>query len=261
MESTGFYGQKERRVRRCLFQRMLTGKAGEYMQIGGFDDHSSAHHITSCIHDHGSRKKEEAGMLKGPGAEQNQVSQSQTERVDYRNITGWFRHLMDGGKNWLGKIWGNGGTPADTQTQSSQSGEVRHTLQQAQEQAVQTVQLQGLSYAANPYFIPADKQGGAAEMPADIKTRLKIKLEPVTKFMERHFHKNFQKKKGFLSGDRKQEQKEDLRRHSRYREDELELECMITDDSYLLDSYDKKGEFTTIGEAGQKNGRVLETKH
>lgn len=231
------------------------------MQIGGFDDHSSAHHITSCIHDHGSRKKEEAGMLKGPGAEQNQVSQSQTERVDYRNITGWFRHLMDGGKNWLGRIWGNGGTPADTQTQSSQSGEVRHTLQQAQEQAVQTVQLQGLSYAANPYFIPADKQGGAAEMPADIKTRLKIKLEPVTKFMERHFHKNFQKKKGFLSGDRKQEQKEDLRRHSRYREDELELECMITDDSYLLDSYDKKGEFTTIGEAGQKNGRVLETKH
>lgn len=200
-------------------------------------------------------------MLKGPGAEQNQVSQSQTERVDYRNITGWFRHLMDGGKNWLGRIWENGGTPADTQTQSSQSGEVRHTLQQAQEQAVQTVQLQGLSYAANPYFIPADKQGGAAEMPADIKTRLKIKLEPVTKFMERHFHKNFQKKKGFLSGDRKQEQKEDLRRHSRYREDELELECMITDDSYLLDSYDKKGEFTTIGEAGQKNGRVLETKH
>lgn len=200
-------------------------------------------------------------MLKGPGAEQNQVSQSQTERVDYRNITGWFRHLMDGGKNWLGRIWENGGTPADTQTQSSQSGEVRHTLQQAQEQAVHTVQLQGLSYAANPYFIPADKQGGAAEMPADIKTRLKIKLEPVTKFMERHFHKNFQKKKGFLSGDRKQEQKEDLRRHSRYREDELELECMITDDSYLLDSYDKKGEFTTIGEAGQKNGRVLETKH
>lgn len=231
------------------------------MQIGRLDDHGSEHHITSCIHDHGSRKKEEAGMLKGPGAEQNQVSQSQTEKMDARNITGWFRNLLDGGKNWMGRIWGNGGMPVDIQTQSTQSGEVHHTLQQAREQTVQMAQIHGLPYAVNPYFVPADKAGGAAETPADLKTRLKIKLEPATKFMERHFHKSFQKKKGFLSDDRKREQKEDLRRRSHYREDELELECMITDDSYLLDSYDKKGEYATIGEPGQKNGLVLETKH
>lgn len=54
----------------------------------------------------------------------------------------------------------------------------------------------------------------------------------------------FQKKGSFQSG--KESAKENLRRKSRYREDTLEIECVLTDESYLLDSYDRNGEYTQL---------------
>jgi len=45
---------------------------------------------------------------------------------------------------------------------------------------------------------------------------------------------------------RQQKPKQDLRKHSRYRQDDLEIDCILTDDSYLLDSYDRKGEYSKL---------------
>ena len=37
-----------------------------------------------------------------------------------------------------------------------------------------------------------------------------------------------------------------MRRRSKYRQDELEIDCVLTDESYLLDSYDRKGEYSQL---------------
>jgi hypothetical protein len=53
----------------------------------------------------------------------------------------------------------------------------------------------------------------------------------------------FQTRSSFQSGSRP---KGDLRRKSRYRKDEVEIDCILTDDSYLMDSYDRKGEYSKL---------------
>ena len=40
--------------------------------------------------------------------------------------------------------------------------------------------------------------------------------------------------------------KEDRRKHSTYRQDDVEIDCILTDDSYLMDSYDRKGEYSKL---------------
>ena len=57
----------------------------------------------------------------------------------------------------------------------------------------------------------------------------------------------------------KQEQpKEDLRKRSKYRQNELEIDCVLTDDSYLQDSYNSKGEYSKL--AGDMRGNVSTRK-
>ena len=55
---------------------------------------------------------------------------------------------------------------------------------------------------------------------------------------------------GSHSGDflqtKQQHTKEDLRKRSQYKEDDQEIECILTDESYLTDSYNRKGEYSHL---------------
>ena len=55
----------------------------------------------------------------------------------------------------------------------------------------------------------------------------------------------FQAKNSFQARS-EQKPEENLRKRSKYRKDELEIDCILTDESYLLDSYDRKGEYSQL---------------
>ena len=40
--------------------------------------------------------------------------------------------------------------------------------------------------------------------------------------------------------------KEDLRKRSKYKQDDQEIECILMDESYLTDSYNRKGEYSHL---------------
>ena len=76
---------------------------------------------------------------------------------------------------------------------------------------------------------------------------MRVKFKELTGHLAGHLPGNFSGTQTKGSFQAKQEHsKEDLRKHSKYRKDELEIDCILMDDSYLLDSYDRKGEYSKL---------------
>jgi hypothetical protein len=90
----------------------------------------------------------------------------------------------------------------------------------------------------SPYFIPVENTKKADNLPQLVKN----KIHEVTGFLAKHF--SFSGRNGFGTGNK--DTKDDLRRRSRYRENDIEMDCMLTDDSYLMDSYDRKGGYSKL---------------
>lgn len=98
----------------------------------------------------------------------------------------------------------------------------------------------------SPYFaaVPSSQSQNAA---TSLVQKMKLKCSSITGQLAKHLPGKFSKfqKKGSFHA-RKDGTREDLRRRSKYREDKLEIDCVLTDESYLLDSYDRKGEYTQL---------------
>ena len=97
----------------------------------------------------------------------------------------------------------------------------------------------------NPYFSAVENIGGRQET---LWRKMKVRFKDITGQLAGHLPKKFS---GFLQTRnsfqaRQQKPKQDLRKHSKYREDKVEIDCVLTDDSYLLDSYDRKGEYSKL---------------
>ena len=100
----------------------------------------------------------------------------------------------------------------------------------------------------NPYFTTTSDPGKVKE---SLSEKIRIKLRDMAGQLTKRFGGRFGgRMSGELSGKNptsgKQKSKEDLRRRSRYKDDDLEIDCVLTDDSYLMDSYDRKGEYSKL---------------
>ena len=228
------------------------------MQIGGLGSGHSAsdHNITNCIHDHGSVQKPlGAAAMKNSASESTSASLSTLRQDSQFSLSDWVRNILGSGKNLLLHIWGNNQADisaiSDKQSASSQTlaqvgdpdtASTTSTVANAS-MAVQP-QMQFKSVHNNPYF-------SAIEDTADQKQKLwqkmKVRFHNVSGQLSGKLPKKFF---GFQTKDtfqpKQEKPKEDMRKHSRYREDTLEIDCFLTDDSYLMDSYDRKGEYSTL---------------
>lgn len=225
--------------------------------IGNENTHNSdMHQVTRCMHNHSVPKK--SG---GAAASSSEANTLQTVMSQYReqegqfSLAAWLKNALSGGRSLLHRIWGENAnattaeTPGDkavagTEQVMAQVGAPResdlHTVQNpgisAQEAAASaTVRPQNLHN--NPYFSTVE-DGEKAKR--SIWNRMRIRFQSMTGQLAKQFsgRNTFQTKQ--------QKPREDLRRHSRYREDDLEIDCILTDDSYLLDSYDRKGEYSKL---------------
>lgn len=209
------------------------------MQIGGIgsEHNTHAHHVTSCIHESSEKQKPKGGMAMSRTAMQQTAQQALQDENSAFSLSDFFNRLSGGTKRLFGRIWGGSGEK-DSGTVTDEADE-----QEMAEIAASLAPVNGQDgknrINNNPFFTPVVNNAGPSQ---NFVQKVKLKIRQTAGYLAKHF--SFSGKNSF---DTKQgENREDLRRKSRYRDDDMEIECTITDDSYLLDSYDRRGEYSRL---------------
>lgn len=225
------------------------------MQLGGIgDNHSvSMHHVTGCLHDHEHSLEGKLKMSSSSGAASQQAMQANQDQNAQLSLSDWIQKLLRSTGNRLLGLWrGNdiaatgqaGDKTGASQTMAQIHNENDNNVINNANPARQTQLMQ-----QNPYFTAV-----AAEEPKPVQPslgqRIKAKCREVAGQLADHlpgrFVGNFSFEKNGSFHARKEGTKGNLRRRSKYRKDTLEIDCVLTDESYLLDSYDRKGEYTQL---------------
>ena len=219
------------------------------MQLGGVDNRhgSDSHQVTNCLHDHTHIKKEPGGAAMSSDMSAKTFQMQQQQQDAGFSLSEWMQKTLESGRRFLKGIWGNQMMSSAAQTGDksgqeqimAQLGDARLTGQGEKPAGMRQPEI-------NPYFQTVQSSNSAA--PANTFLRVRAKVRGVAgqlagKLPGRFLR--FQTKNSFQA---KSEQKpeEDLRKRSKYRKDELEIDCILTDESYLLDSYDRKGEYSQL---------------
>jgi len=260
------------------------------MQIGGIgNEHNSGHHnVTNCLHEHSVGKKDSGAFRSGALDSITLSSQNVTPQQEGQlSLSAWLDKTLHSGKDLLQRIWGSDptavtsgtggqslesqvlaaladggvdtglGTDTNGQNNHGAYGTQSHQSLHMSQIAAATTMVQAESARAvqhNPYFVAAND-----DAPNTLWQRMKVKMKDVAgrlsgrmpeRFSGFRFKGNFQTKQ--------EQPKEDLRKRSKYRQNELEIDCVLTDDSYLQDSYNSKGEYSKL--AGDMRGNMSTRK-
>lgn len=238
------------------------------MQVGGIgnsglDSHSSAsHHVTPGLH-HDQDSVEKGGAMRALSVRSGETKAAETSQQQL-SLMDMLKKTIDSGKILLGRLWGTqsgGDVPIGTRevsdgVRAQEAGtdpvvtlheNANHTSHVAAASgAVQPLQTQ---LGNNPYFTTHSDPGKVRE---NVFQKIRVKFRDAAGQLTKRFGGRLGGRlAGRFSGrsalsSRQQAPREDLRRRSRYKEDELEFDCVLTDDSYLLDSYDRKGEYSRL---------------
>ena len=224
-----------------------TGTEG-LMQVGGVGSgHDTySHQVTGCIHEHGENKD-----VGGAGTKLGSVQTAEEvlQENSSVNFMSWVQNISSKGKQLLQKIWGESKEANDAIT--SQNGSGNHiagqeTLVTGNSVGVKTTMNRAAveTAATHTYFRPVEAKD---VMPANPFQKVRYQVQKVARKLMYRLPGRFL---GSHTGDflqTKQEQtKEDLRKRSQYKQDDQEIECILTDESYLTDSYNRKGEYSHL---------------
>lgn len=244
------------------------------MQFNGIEqEHNRGmHHVTNCIHDHSHYKLEgELHSAAASAAKQQAVQPAGQKQEGELSLSAWLEKNLNRGKRLLQGIWGSSEVPGAGEA-GDKTGEAQVLAQLGEEDspdrgnvhaagagssaqgavpALHTPQIAAAGTSvplqeiqSNPYFSALQEDGNQSKT---MLQKMRVKFKDITGRLTGHLPGKFfgaGKKGNFQAG--KERPKEDLRRHSRYRGDKLEIDCILTDDSYLLDSYDRKGEYSRL---------------
>ena len=165
----------------------------------------------------------------------------QEELQRFENVcvkrTDLLGNALRSGRTLFGKIWGrNIEDSTDDQTAQKTVQDKLFVITDSDRK-----QIAYQSMPDNLYFTADSVRKQAA--PQRIQTRIKA--------FSGRFMKRFGRWTGGFSKngalhDSRQNARDDLRKKSRYRGEEVEFECILTDDSYLLDSYDRNGVYSRL---------------
>lgn len=248
------------------------------------------HHVTNFSHFHATEDKQPMGSMPSQplsgGSAGTPAGTSTIQQIRF-SLAEWIADPLKNIRKFAGRIWYGGdqsgsavnGTgdralsgeeqilasiaedmDADAMGGSSLNGSANH---QAEQQVAQ-MQAQTLSHTTqlhtpqivaaataiqqqnihnNPYFSALEDTG---RQPQHIWQKMKVRFHSVTGFLTKRFsfsgQNSFQAKQG--------KPREDLRKRSRYHGEDLEVDCVLTDDSYLLDSYDRSGNYSQLSTKG-----------
>lgn len=228
--------------------------------VGGVEnDHSlELHQVTGCMHAPAASRR--GGAKVGgadAGARMAQMATQQLQQDAQFSLASWIRKVLDGGRNLLKSIWGTNEVNA-LGTMGDQSGNARLMAQVGDSRAAGDPAAGGVPAAVNglkaaeqsaaiqgnPYF--AAMPDRSAHMTPIRRLRAKV-VEGAEKLAGRLSGKAFRfRAKNSFQAKSQQRSREDMRKRSKYKKDELEIDCVLTDESYLMDSYGRKGEYRQL---------------
>ena len=224
-----------------------TGTEG-LMQVGGVGSgHDTySHQVTGCIHEHGENKD-----VGGAGTKLGSVQTAEEvlQENSSVNFMSWVQNISSKGKQLLQKIWGESKEANDAIT--SQNGNGNHiagqeTLVTGNSVGVKTTMNRAAveTAATHTYFRPVEAKD---TMPANPFQKVRYQVQKVArKLMDRLPGRFLGSHTGDFLQTKQQQTKEDLRKRSQYKQDDQEIECILTDESYLTDSYNRKGEYSHL---------------
>jgi len=235
------------------------------MQVGGIgnsglDNHGSTHQITGCLHEHHT-ETEKTGGMRASSLILSEIKQETSQTVSELSLMDTLKNAVSKCFGFFGNLWNGGGsgqenvTPQTSTLVTDVSVSVDNaTLQQAEVHqpavaAAATALQQDAKYAENPYFTTTSDPGKTKE---NLAEKIRIRLRDMTGHLTKRFGGRFGgRMTGNLAGkdmldSGRRKSGEDLRKRSRYKEDDMEIDCVLTDDSYLLDSYDRRGEYSKL---------------
>lgn len=211
------------------------------MQIGGIgsEHNTHMHQVTNCIHESPAKQKPKTGGMSASNtAMQQTAQQTMQDENNAFSLSGFFNKLSGGTKRLFGRIWGGSGEKdsgtVDDYADEQEMAEIAAAAIPVNEQQNGKDRINN-----NPFFTPVTS---AAEPSPNIIQKVRLRIHQAAGYLAKHF--SFSGKNSFNA--KQKEPREDLRRKSRYRDEEMEIDCTITDDSYLLDSYDRKGEYSKL---------------
>lgn len=249
---------------------------GDGMQFNGIGNEHGAemHHVTNCMHDH-SHYRQDMGAMKAAAGNMNaQAAQETGQQTEGQfSLSAWLEKTLGNGKSLLRYIWGTNepteaGEPGDktgaaqvlaqvSESRTADSGGTSTTgLNIHQPDMAQTLHAPQVAAAAsavpprnpqgNPYFAAVEDTGSRQE---NLWQKVRVKFKDIAGQLAGHLPGKFlntQTRGSFQAKQERGRPREDLRRRSKFRRDELEIDCVLMDDSYLMDSYDKKGEYSKL---------------
>lgn len=212
--------------------------------------HQASHQVTDCAHRKTEVPQKKQGALGYQSSRVNNGQPLSVQDVNAENITSPFSvfgNLLEKGKSlWL-RIWGTSQEPFD-KTLSAETEKLSENIKQngdftgaasllPRENGIKTTEQGQRDGQVNPYFVVQEE-----EKPKGVFKRFRMTVEIATGFLAKKFP--FAQTGSFQA--KKEQNKEDLRKKSKYRKDDIQIDCILTDDSYLMDSYNKKGEYSKI---------------
>ena len=221
------------------------------MQVGGVGSgHDTySHQVTSCLHEHEANTDTGSMGAKSGTAQTVQMATEVLQENSRGNLLSWVQNIGDSGKQLLQKIWGESKESNDAIT--SQNGSGNHiagqeTLVTGNSVGVKTAMNRAAveTAATHTYFRPVEAKDA---MPANPFQKVRYQVQKVArKLMDRLPGKFLGSHTGDFLQTKQQQTKEDLRKRSQYKQDDQEIECILTDESYLTDSYNRKGEYSHL---------------
>lgn len=216
------------------------------MQLGGIErEHThSSHQVTNCIHEHTSYQKTGTAHAAVSGMTEK-LEQNRQEQLEMQaSPLNWLEKLFQKGRQLGRQIWGSSDVTGKAENaaltggsrEAAQAGQVASTVTNGRVTAEQQSSMSN-------YFHPLEPVNVSATPFQKIRNKIREAASQLADHLPGRFFGS--QGKNFLQT--KQEQtKEDLSRRSRYKKADKEIECILTDDSYLLDSYDRKGEYRQL---------------
>ena len=233
------------------------------MQIGGLGgSHSTSdHHVTNCIHDHHDAQKNPGGMaMKASAAAEASAAKSELLQEGQFSLAAWLKNTLGNGRGLLRNFWEGGqavtGSPEGRNAAVSGTDAGQTTAGQAlvhTENSGTMTAAAAVQPSAHPGTTNSNGHYSGAKGTNDqrrvIWKRVRDYFQnmsgrPNGKRSQRGL--GLQAKKSSCQTGREQLREEELRRQSRYRRDTVEISVAPTEDNYLMDSYDRKGEYSRL---------------
>lgn len=207
---------------------------------------SHDHHVTNCVHEHSKKSLEgEIGLKSAGQAAEQKIAEAKMSPLEYLSIN--IKKALGNGVGFLRGIWSES---ADTGEKDEIAGavkgeEIQHGKMKTEE--MNTVNLAAMENVAD---IKVPKKAEAVSEQEKWKLSAAI---PALKVKTGHARERFEAgKEAFLKKLKKmaksrKEHSFEERKEDRPGQQEKDMEWFEMGNSHLLDSYDKNGEYTNLG--------------